>query len=200
MSFYSKAKFLLAGLIRKLWRIKIVGKENELPNKGYLICSNHMSMLDPVVIGAAIKHNPKYMAKAELMRVPLLKSLLKALGAFSVDRGGSDVAAIKKTINMLKAGETVVMFPQGTRHKGVDPKTTPVKFGCSMIAQKAEIGVLPVFIKVKNHRVKIFRKTVIIIGKEITHDELMKISNGGEDHKKAAEYIFSKIIELEGTV
>ncbi len=200
MSFYSKAKFMLAGLIRKLWRIKVVGKENELENKAYLICSNHMSMLDPVVIGAAIKHNPKYMAKAEVMRVPVLKGLLKALGAFSVDRGGSDVAAIKKTINLLKDGESVVMFPQGTRHKGVDPKTTSVKFGCSMIAQRAEVGVLPVFIKVKNHRVKIFRKTVVIIGKEITFDELNAVSNGGEDHKSAAEYIFSKITELGDTV
>ena len=200
MSFYSKAKFLLAGLIRKLWRIKVVGGGNELQNKNYLICANHMSMLDPVVIGAAIKHNPRYMAKAEVMRVPVLKSLLKALGAFSLDRGGSDVAAIKKTINMLRDGESVVMFPQGTRHKGVDPKTTSVKFGCSMIAQKAEVGVLPVFIKVKNHRVRIFRKTVVIIGKEITYDELKAVSNGGEDHKSTAEYIFSKITELETTV
>lgn len=200
MSFYSKAKFLLAGLIRKLWRIKVVGKENELQNKPYLICSNHMSMLDPVVIGAAIKHNPKYMAKAELMRVPVLKGLLKALGAFSVDRGGSDVAAIKKTINLLKDGESVVMFPQGTRHKGVDPKTTSIKFGCSMIAHRAEVGVLPVYIKVKDHRVRIFRKTEIIIGKEITCDELNEISKNGEDHKSAAEYIFSKITELEDTV
>lgn len=200
MSFYSKAKFLLAGLIRKLWRIKVVGGGNELQNKNYLICANHMSMLDPVVIGAAIKHNPRYMAKAEVMRVPVLKSLLKALGAFSLDRGGSDVAAIKKTINMLRDGESVVMFPQGTRHKGVDPKTTSVKFGCSMIAQKAEVGVLPVFIKVKNHRVRIFRKTVVIIGKEITCDELKAVSNGGENHKSTAEYIFSKITELETTV
>ena len=197
MSFYSKAKFMLAGLIRKLWRIKVVGKENELSGKSYLICANHISMLDPVVIGAAIKHNPKYMAKAEIMRVPVLKSLLKALGAFSVDRGGTDVAAIKKTINLLKSGESVVMFPQGTRHKGVDPKTTSVKFGCSMIAQKAEVGILPIFIKTKKHRVRLFSKTVIIIGEEITFDKLKAVSNGGEDHKSAAEYIFSKITELE---
>ena len=163
MSFYSKAKFLLAGLIRKLWRVQVIGKENERPEKTYVICANHMSMVDPIVIGAAIKHNPKYMAKAELMRIPLLNLLFKALGAYSVDRKGSDVAAIKKTINMLKEGESIMMFPQGTRHKGVDPKTTKVKFGCSMIAHKAEVGILPIYIKVKNHKVKLFRKTVIII-------------------------------------
>ena len=195
MSFYSKAKFLLAGLIRKLWRVQVIGRENERPDKTYVICANHMSMVDPVVIGAAIQHNPKYMAKAELMRVPLLNLLFKALGAYSVDRKGSDVAAIKKTINMLKGGESIMMFPQGTRHKGVDPKTTKVKFGCSMIAHKAEVGVLPIYIKVKDHKVKLFRKTVIIIGKEITFDELKTVS-GGDDHKKASEYIFSRITEL----
>ncbi|MBE6582745.1 MAG: 1-acyl-sn-glycerol-3-phosphate acyltransferase [Ruminococcaceae bacterium] len=195
MSFYSKAKFLLAGLIRKLWRVQVIGKENERPDKTYIICANHMSMIDPIVIGAAIQHNPKYMAKAELMRIPLLNLLFKALGAYSVDRKGSDVAAIKKTINMLKEGESIMMFPQGTRHKGVDPKTTKVKFGCSMIAHKAEVGVLPIYIKVKNHKVKLFRRTVIIIGKEITFEELKAIS-GGDDHKKSAEYIFSKITEL----
>ncbi len=199
MSFYSKAKFLLAGLIRKLWRVKVVGAENERPDKTYVICANHMSMFDPIVIGAAIQHNPKYMAKAELMRVPLLNLLLKALGAFSVDRKGTDAAAIKKTINMLKDGESIMMFPQGTRHKGVDPKTTKVKFGCSMIAHKAEVGVLPVYIKVKDHKVRLFRKTEIIIGKEITIDELNEASNSGEDHKKSAEYIFSKITELGDT-
>lgn len=199
MSFYSKAKFLLAGLIRKLWRVKVIGAENERPDKTYVICANHMSMFDPIVIGAAIQHNPKYMAKAELMRVPLLNLLLKALGAFSVDRKGTDAAAIKKTINMLKDGESIMMFPQGTRHKGVDPKTTKVKFGCSMIAHKAEVGVLPVYIKVKDHKVRLFRKTEIIIGKEITIDELNEASNSGEDHKKSAEYIFSKITELGDT-
>ncbi len=200
MSFYSKAKFLLAGLIRKLWRVRVFGAENERSDKTYVICANHMSMFDPIVIGAAIQHNPRYMAKAELMRVPLLNLLLKALGAYSVDRKGADVAAIKKTINMLKEGESIMMFPQGTRHKGVDPKTTKVKFGCSMIAHKAEVGVLPVYIKVKDHKVRLFRRTDIIIGEEITVDELNAVSNGGEDHKKSAEYIFAKITELGDTV
>ncbi len=200
MSFYSKAKFLLAGLIRKLWRVRVIGAENERPDKAYLICANHMSMFDPIVIGAAIKHNPKYMAKAELMRIPILNLLLKALGAFAVDRKGADVATIRKTINMLKEGESIMMFPQGTRHKGVDPKTTNVKFGCAMIAHKAEVAVLPVYIKVKDYKVRLFRKTTIIIGKEISCDELNAVSNGGEDHKKSAEYIFSKITELGDSI
>lgn len=200
MSFYSKAKFALAGLIRKLWRIKTVNPENERSGVNYLICANHQSLLDCVLLGAAIKHNPKYMAKAELFKIPLLGSLVKALGAFPVDRSGGDVAALKKTITLLKGGESVTMFPQGTRHKGVSPKGTPVKHGCAMIAKRAETAVLPVFIKVKNHKVKLFRKTTVIIGKEIPFEELISAMNGGEDYKAGAEYIFSKITELEDIV
>ena len=197
MSFYSKAKFLLAGLIRKLWRIRVEGAENECPETTYLICANHQSMLDPVLLGAAIQHNPRYMAKAELMKVPGLKQLITALGAYSVDRGGSDVAAIKKTISMLREGESVIMFPQGTRHKGVDPKTTKVKFGCAMIAGRAGVSVLPVFIDVKDHKVKLFRKTIIRIGKAISPEELAAVTEGPEDHRHGAELIFSRILALE---
>lgn len=200
MSFYSKAKFLLAGLIRKLWRIRVVGAENERPGATYLICANHQSMLDPVLLGAAIQHNPRYMAKAELMKVPVLKQLITALGAYSVDRGGSDVAAIKQTIGMLKNGESIIMFPQGTRHKGVDPKTTKVKFGCAMIAGRAGVPVLPIFIEVKDHRVRLFRKTVIRIGKEISPEELASVAESPEDHRHGAELIFSRITALEETV
>ncbi len=196
MSFYSKAKFLVAGLIRKLWRIKVVGAENERSDATYLICANHQSMLDPVLLGAAIEHNPRYMAKAELMKIPGLKQLITALGAYSVDRGGSDVAAIKKTISLLKEGESVIMFPQGTRHKGVDPKTTKVKFGCAMIAARAGVPVLPIYIDVKDHRIKLFRRTVIRIGKEISPEELAAVAESPEDHRHGAELIFSRITAL----
>lgn len=200
MSFYSGCKFVLAGLIRRLWRIKTVGKENECEGKAYLICANHQSMLDCVLLGAAIKNNPKYMAKAELLKVPVVGGLVKALGAYPVDRGGSDVAAIKKTIALLKEGNCVTMFPQGTRYKGVDPKTTKVKYGCAMIAKRADVPVLPVFIQVKDHKVKLFRRTTVIIGKEISPETLRSVMTSDEDYKSSAEYIFSKITELEGQV
>ena len=196
MSFYSKAKFLLAGLVRKLWRIRVEGKENERPGVPYLICANHQSMLDPVLLGAAIAHNPKYMAKAELLKVPLVGSLVKALGAYPIDRGGSDVPAIKKTIALLKEGESVTMFPQGTRYKGVDPRTTKIKFGCAMIAGRAEVPVLPIYIQVKNHRIRLFRRTVIRIGKEISPEELKAVAAGPEDHRRGAELIFERILAL----
>lgn len=200
MSFYSTMKFLLAGLIRKLWRVEIIGAENERDGVPYLICANHQSMLDVVILGASIKNNPKYMAKKELLKVPLVGGLVKALGAYPVDRKNSDVAAIKKTINLLKDGYSVTMFPQGTRYKGIDPKTTRIKHGCAMIAQRANVAVLPVYIKAKGYRLRLFRKTKVIIGKEISIEEINSASISVEDHKGPAELIFSRITELGDSV
>ena len=197
MGFYAFMKKLLAGLIRKLWRVRIVGAENEREGVPYLICANHQSLFDVIILGASIKHNPKYMAKKELMKVPFIGMLIRALGAFPVDRKGSDVAAIKKTINLLKDGESVTLFPQGTRHKGVSPVGTPVKHGCAMIALRADVAVLPVFIKVKDYKVRLFRRTTLVIGKEITPDEMRSVMTSNEDYKSAAEHIFSEITKLE---
>lgn len=195
MSFYSGAKLLLAGLVRVVFRVKIIGKENE-PNDGtFLICSNHISEADPVILGASLKHNPKYMAKKELMKIPILKQLVTALGAFPIDRGGNDVGAIKRTIEYLKNGDSVIMFPQGTRYKGVDPKETEVKSGCALICQRACVPVLPIFIKTKKYIVLPFKRTYVIIGKPIPAEEIMSLKENG-DFKAGAELIFSKINEL----
>ena len=196
MSFYSCAKKLLAGFIRFLFNVKIVGAENEPPLGSYLICANHISEADPVIIGASIKHNPKYMAKKELMSIPILKQLVTALGAYPIDRKGNDVGAIKKTIEMLKNGESIIMFPQGTRYIGIDPSETAVKHGCSLIASKAETPILPIYIKTKNYKIRLFKRTYVIIGKPIPFSELKELIGEKNDFKAGAEFVFSKILEL----
>ncbi len=196
MSFYSVAKKTLAGFIRFIFRIKIEGTENEPPDGTYLICANHISEADPVLLGASLKHNPRYMAKKELMRIPVLKQLITALGAYPIDRGGSDVGAIKRTIEMLKNGESVIMFPQGTRYRGVEPSETRVKHGCALIALKANVPVLPVYIKTNNYKVRLFKRIFIRIGSPISYEELLAASSSGEDYKAGAELIFSRIIGL----
>ena len=75
-------------------------------------------MRDVVVLAAALPRQPRYMAKKELFKIPLLSQLIRALGAFPVDRGGADVSSIKKSIAMIEGGEVVSVFPQGHRVKG----------------------------------------------------------------------------------
>ena len=197
MRFYTFAVKIFGGLLKWLYRVEVVGTENDDPAVNYLICANHQALVDPILLATVFpKRTLRFMAKAELMKIPLLKQLITALGAYSVDRGGRDVGAIKKTIELLKDGESIVMFPQGTRRKGIDPKKTSVKFGCAMMALRAKASILPVYIKTENHRVQMFRKTVIHIGKGIDHQTLLSVSDAGKDYHAGAAYIFSSITSL----
>ncbi len=196
MSFYSGAKKALAGFVRFLFGISVEGAENEPADVTCLICANHISEADPVMLGASLKHNPRYMAKKELMRIPVLKQLITALGAFPIDRGGSDVGAIKRTVEMLKNGESVIMFPQGTRCRGVDPETTKVKHGCALIALRADVPVLPILIRTRRYKVRLFQRTVIRIGTPIDPQELKAAAGDRDDYKAGAELIFSRILKL----
>lgn len=194
MSFYSRSKRRFAWLIRALFRVKLIGAENEPEDGTFLICANHISEADPLILGACLKHNPRYMAKKELMKVPVIGKLITALGAYPIDRGGNDVAAIRKTVDFLKNGESVIMFPQGTRCRGVDPTGTKFRNGCALIAARAGVPVLPIYIGTKNFRVRLFRRVTVKVGKPISCDEITGAETGREDFASGASLVFSRII------
>ena len=90
---------LFSGVVKVLFNIRVVNPEKEPDEGGCLICANHVSAADAVVICYAFRKNQAhFMAKKELFKIPLLSGLIKLLGAFPVDRKGSDVSAIKKAI------------------------------------------------------------------------------------------------------
>ena len=196
MSFYSGIYKVLARPVRALFKCEVEGIENLPTDGGALLCANHTALLDVVIMSAALNRQIRYMAKKELFKIPLLSQLISALGAFPVDRGGADVAAIRKTVSMIEGGELVGIFPQGTRHPKVDPRTTEVKNGVGMIAYRAKSVVVPVYIKTKNNRTMLFKKTKIIVGKPIAYDELGYEKGGNAEYKAASELIFDRICTL----
>ena len=194
---YARFQKYLGGIIRVLFRIHAHGAENEPVNTAYLIVSNHTSNADPVFLCASTKHQqPHFMAKKELFKVPLVNLLVKALGAFPVDRAGNDVGAIKKSINMLKDGKCVGIFPQGHRYMKVDPRTTTVKNGAAMLAVKAEAQVLPCYIKMKNNCWAPFRRVDVYIGSPIPFEELAYDPEAKGEYARISEYIFDRICTI----
>lgn len=185
--------------IRWIFRLHVYGAENE-PDRGegaYLLVCNHLTVLDPIWLCAVLKNQqPHFMAKAELFKVPVLSQLVRALGAYPVKRGGADVGAIRNTIKMLSEGRTVGMFPQGTRRKGVDPTTTEVKSGAGMIAVKSGAPVLPVYIKTKDNRPRIFRRIDIYVGKPITAEEIGYDGESAGEYARISKYLFDRACEL----
>ena len=199
MSLYKGLHTCLGALIRGIFRVKVVGSEN-LPKEGsYIVACNHLCDTDPVVLAAAIKSGRqiRFMAKKEVFKVPIVSSFVKAMGAFPVDRKNGDVGAVKKTIELLKSGECVGIFPQGTRQGGIHPKDATIKNGIGMFAEKSGVGILPVCIRTKKNKLKLFRKTEFIIGNYISPEELkFEECTGRERYSKISEFAFSKIAML----
>lgn len=194
--FYAWVYKTFRPLVLWFFNIRITGSENEPTEGGCLVCANHMSNSDVVVLAAALRRQPRYLAKAELFRVPLLSRLVKALGAFPIKRGGGDIAAIKTTLELLKQGELVGFYPQGTRHRGVDPRHTPIRHGIAMVASRAGVPVLPVCIQTKGYKIVPFRRVDVRIGKPIYPDEYAVTARSPEEYKRVSEYIFKKITDM----
>lgn len=197
--FYAFLKKTIGGLVGWMFRVRVHGAENEpTAEQGqYIVVSNHISNADPVFLCVALNHQqPHFMAKKELFKVPLVNKLVAALGAYPVDRGGADVAAIKKTIKMLGEGISIGMFPQGHRRMKVDPRQTEVKTGVAMVAVRAKAMVLPCFIKTKKRKWTPFCRVDVYVGKPISFDELAYNSEQSGEYARIANYIFDKVCQI----
>ncbi len=142
--FYDFSKVVVRAMARTLWRARVVGTE-KVPLQGPLIVAcNHVSYLDPPLMGCLCPRRISYMAKKELFAVPILGTVIRALGAYSVDRGGSAASAIKRSLKVLESGGVVGIFPEGTRnpHGAVAPQT-----GVALLASIAQVPVVPAFIR-----------------------------------------------------
>lgn len=137
---YDGAKYTLRALFGTLWRLRIHGARN-VPKDGPLIVAcNHVSYLDPPVLGSACPRRIQYMAKQELFSIPVLGPAIRAVGAYPVDRKGSAVAAIKRSVEVLKRGGAVGIFPEGTRNRDGSGE---VHSGVALLASLSGAPVLP---------------------------------------------------------
>jgi 1-acyl-sn-glycerol-3-phosphate acyltransferase len=129
---------------RVLFRLRVVGADR-MPREGRLIvAANHVSLLDPPLVGCASPRELDYMAKAELFRVPGLGALIGRLNAHPVDRAGSDSAALRLALRLLEAGRALLVFPEGTR--GTEGRLGPARAGAGMLAALSEAPVVPVYV------------------------------------------------------
>ena len=136
--------------------------------------------------------------KNELFRIPILAPIIRSLGAIPVDRGGSDVKAIRRSIDTIKNGDLFAVFPQGHRYPKTNPADTPIKNGIGLIAHRAQAAVIPVCIKIKNQKYRLFRRTNVLIGKPISIGKLGLHKGGNEAYAAAAKIAFDELCELGG--
>lgn len=192
--FYQGMWTVFAPIIRLRHRVEVQGIENLPTDEAVLICANHSHALDPALLGAVMPKTTKLriMAKKQLFRIPLLAKLITKLGAFPVDRGNSDIAAIKNSIRSLRDGWHLVVFPEGTRVE--KPGEVRAKGGIAMIAIRSGVKLLPVYLDSNR---KLFHKTKVVFGKP--YEPVYTGRRGtAEEYQANADEIMRQIYELGG--
>ena len=147
---------------------QVSGLENVPDEGGFILCANHLSARDPFYISHSCpKRHIHFMAKAELFRFKPLGWFLKNLDAFPVDRGHSDLAAVRTAIQLTADGRALGIFPQGTRSR--DNTRIPMLSGVSLIALRAKAPVIPCYI---GGPYRLFRRTPVRFGKPVDFSDL----------------------------
>jgi 1-acyl-sn-glycerol-3-phosphate acyltransferase len=140
MTFYDFAKTVIYVVARILWRVRGYGTANVPASGPVILACNHVSNLDPPLLGCVCPRRVHYMAKKELFEIPVLGPLIRACRAYPVDREGSAAAAIKRSVEVLRAGECVGIFPEGGRNVAGEKEA---RAGVALLASLAKAPVVP---------------------------------------------------------
>lgn len=139
---YDALRVLCRTIAVWLYGLRVEGREHWPEAGGGLICSNHQSMFDPPLVGLTCPRRMNYLARDTLFRVPGLKQLITFLDAIPIDREGGGLAGLKETLKRLKAGELVLIFPEGTRTR--DGQVALLKPGFISVARRSRVPLIPV--------------------------------------------------------
>lgn len=189
---YNFIKAIFRIIFATLYPWDIVGLENIPPGGPLIICSNHINWVDPALVASMIPDKKvNFMAKEELFKYPLLGYLFKRVGAFPVKRDSADLKSIKTALSLLKDGEFIGLFPEGTRSKtGEVGEALP---GAALLALKSRAPVLPVAIA---GRFRLFKKIEVRIGKPLTFPDAYGEKAKRELLAKMSQSIMSEIRRL----
>ena len=181
---YNLIKPIYTILLKIIFRPKVIGREN-IPTEGALIfAGNHKHAVDPTMVMMSTDRIVHYMAKEELFK-GLHGILFRKIGLIKIYRGKSNPGAVIEAENILNAGGTIGIFPEGTRNKGED-ELLKFRYGTVRIAQKTDSPILPFAIK---NKYKIFKKSVVIeFGKPINVANM--------EINEANEYLRDEVLKL----
>jgi 1-acyl-sn-glycerol-3-phosphate acyltransferase len=181
---YRLGRFLFRIYFYSLFRLRVVGTENVPAQGPVVLCGNHTSLWDPPLLGTPLKRMVHFMAKAELFDIPVLGTVISKVGAFPVKRGGVSRESIRLAVSLLKEGNMMGVFPEGTRSNsgGMGKK------GAASLALKSGAAVVPVAI-IGNY--SLFRPMKIVYGTPVDLSEFAGASS--DDLEQATNKIMMVI-------
>lgn len=178
-------------LFRIIFNFKVEGfhyinryKTNGRP---YIVCPNHLTILDPifVVIARGQGRRLSIMGKAELFRNPITAWLFSQVGVFPVDRGTGDKSVIEKSIEDVKKGKGMLIFPEGTR--GDSDEIKKLKSGAFMVAAQTKADIIPcrVIFHTKDKKMHFFGRVIVKFGEPLTIEETQLDTGSKEQIRQA---------------
>ncbi|NLJ40589.1 MAG: 1-acyl-sn-glycerol-3-phosphate acyltransferase [Clostridiales bacterium] len=185
--FYRIIRGILRPIIYLLYRPSIVGLENFPSTGGVILYSNHISLLDPIVIGCMLPRKVYFMAKTELFKSSVFGFILRNLGAFPVKRGTADLAAIRNSLRVLKSGKVFGIFPEGTRNK--PGAVQHFSHGAASIAHRSKAKIIPIGIT-GEYKLFRYRSVKVVIGEAVDMD-------GYFTQKSSTDLLESMSIKME---
>jgi 1-acyl-sn-glycerol-3-phosphate acyltransferase len=194
VTFYDLAKAVVGAIVRTAFRYRVVGAENVPLHGGVVIAANHISNLDPPLLGIAVPRPVSYMAKKELFAMPVLGTVISHLNAFKVDRDAGGTAALRASLRMLKEGRCVGIFPEGGRNL---TGTNQEKAGAAFLAAAAGVPVVPAAL-IGTRKLRPFGRVTVVFGEPLRIVRNRKSDD--DDLEKGAAQIMQRIRALEESI
>jgi 1-acyl-sn-glycerol-3-phosphate acyltransferase len=171
VTFYRFVRAIVMAACRPLFRVQIVGAEH-LPRSGaYIVAPTHRSLADVPFTSFMTPRTIRFLAKEELLANPAGRWFFTKLGAVPVERGAADRGALRVLENVLRGGDPVALFPEGTRGSG--PRVAPLFDGAAFLAVKLGVPIVPVgvggseHILPKHHKLPRLHRVAVVVGRPL---------------------------------
>ncbi len=199
---YRFCRSLVFALGRTLWGLRLEGRENVPATGPLLVTSNHISLLDPPILGCVFPREVGFVAKRELFEVRGLGALIRSLNAIPVDRARLTVTTLRALERFFSAEKALVYFPEGTRSKS--GRLGNPKVGIGMVLDRFPVTIVPVHIEGTNSLLRcLFRRERmrVTVGRPYSLPrEEGATSERRERYRRTAEAVMDRIRRLKERV
>jgi len=198
--FYTFARFILFLLFKIFFRLRIVGRENFSKTGPVIVAPNHISFLDPMIVGVGAPRKLNYLARNTLFRFRPFAKILYWIHVSPIKREAGDINAFKLALSKLSQGEPVLIFPEGTRSR--DGNLQEPKSGIGFLQKASRATILPCYVKgameawPRHSRFPRPRRISVYFGKPLSLDKEFP-SNKKERYRYVASEVMRSISELK---
>lgn len=182
-------------------RMEVHGQEHIPATGACIIAANHVSFLDPPVVGAVVRSRVvRFMARDTLAGNHFLKWWMRSVATVTISRERGDIGALKRALQALRDGDCLGLFPEGTRSP--DGELKPAKGGIGFLMGKAGVPVVPVYVDgtynafSRNHRVIRPCKVRAFVGPPIQPAELAALGSDRASYEKVGALVMERIAAL----